>query len=197
MRSLIYLIFFISITTFAQTLEVPQCGMIIAKGKTVIIDTLRNNSTILMQDNSVLIIREYSEGTGRIKYGDDGTFLNDTIPLVRTNPITGDPFYDWRTADDYNPEIIFEKCRTENPIDGPYVDANLDIKVCGESALGVKEYYTTQELANYTCAVYNTLGQELYKGKYKNIPIIYDKILFIKVFIEGKGIFYIKKMIIK
>ena len=186
-----------SMPMFSQILEVPECGMVIKKGETIIIDTLRNNSTILMQDNSMLIIKEYSEGTGKIKYGDDGTFENDTIELVRTDPNTGDPFSDWRTADDYDPEVVFEKCRTEDPLDGPYVTMDMETPICGEDALGVESYYTAKELANYNCSVYNLLGQELYKGKYKDIPVIYNVVLLIKVYIKNKGIFYIKKITIK
>ena len=186
-----------SIPIFSQTLEVPDRGMTIEKGETVVIDTLRNNSTILMQDNSMLIIKEYSEGTGKIKYGDDGTFVNDTIELVRIDPKTGNPFSDWRTAVDYDPEVIFEKCRTESPLDGPYVTMDMETPICGEDALGVELYYTAKELANYNCSVYNLLGQELYKGKYKNVPIIYNVVILIKVYIEDKGIFYIKRMTIR
>ena len=168
--------------------------MVIKKGETIIIDTLKNNSTILMQDNSMLIIKEYSEGIGKIKYGDDGTFEHDTVELVRTDPNTGEPFSDWRTADDYDPEVIFEKCRTESPLDGPYVTMNMDIPICGEDALGVKTYYTARELANYECVVYNILGQTLFLGKYKDMPTLYASVLLIKVYVEGKGIFYIKRL---
>ena len=197
MKSLLYLLVFITASTFAQVLEVPEKGMIIKKGETIIVDTLRNNSVILMQDNSMLIVKEYSAGMGRIKYGDDGTFENDTIELVRTNPITGEPFSDWRTAVDCDPEVIFEKCRSENIIDGPYVTVNTNVPVCEDTALGIKSYYSSKELANYSCVVYNVLGQLLFSGKYKEIPTLQDSVLLIQVYIEGKGIFFTRKLNIK
>jgi len=198
----ITLILFISFSTFSQNLYVPDCGMIVRED--IVVDSLifECKTTVLLQDNIILRIKERLVGGNYIhfKYGDKGRdttkLKSEMTALAHIDEDTGEIHYSYRDVTSVNPKIIFDKCMPERFVYGAYIDFDLNTPICGENALGIKDYYEDKDLKNYKCIVYGLLGQELYKGKFKDIPIVYDRILFIKVFIDNKGIYYIKKMII-
>ena len=202
------IIILISFTSYSQDLIVPDCGMTIKHDTTIEVDNLilNCNSTVLLQDNAILIINgeiinnEYLA----FKYG-DYTAANDTIKdrsqlvkLPRTD-LDGNIFYDYRDSTAVNPVVIFNMCIPEDLDYGNYININLiDVPICSESNLAIKEHeYSDIELADKQCIIHNFLGQELYKGKFKDRPIIYNIILLIKVQIAPNKIYYIKRVTVK
>lgn len=188
----------------SQNLIVPDCGLIIKKGETVVVDSLifSCGTTLLLQDDAKLIIKEkiISDKTVTFIHADAGrdtTKSRDYYEKLTKIDENGKIFYDYREPGSVNPQIIFEKCMPKDFVYSAYIDFDPNTPKCEDSTLSVPEVtYSNTDLAEYNCVVYDVLGREIYKGKYKDIPKIYNKVLYIKVFLKDK-IYYKKLLIVK
>lgn len=176
-----------------------KCYDIIKKDSYTVLDSLHIEcgTTLLMQDNSTLVIRGGITGEGIIKYGDigddDSKSYLELLPQTDTN---GNRYYDYRPNGDRNPTIIFETCVKDmhNITFGDYIDIIYEDK-CLPDVDNTPEW-SDAELGEYDCIIYNAIGQTLHQGKFKNVyghdgkikPLFRNHMILIRIFVEGKWV---------
>jgi len=176
-----------------------KCYDIIEKDTYTVIDSLHIEcgTTLLLQDNSTLVIRGGMTGEGTIKYGDIGDDNSkELLDLLPQTDKYGNRYYDYRPWGDKNPKIIFESCVEDmNTIEiGNYIDVVYEDK-CLPDVDGNPQW-SDEELGEYDCIIYNAIGQTLHQGKFKNVYGHDGKIkqrfrnhmILIRIFVEGKWV---------
>lgn len=166
--------------------HILQCGDVIKKGTTVTIDTLVMTcmQTLLLQDNSTLNIghvewfpdenSDWTDETARFMYGDVGwdenqDFTNVTIDTIYRQDMDGYAYMDYRLSTDTDPVVNFINCRPTGIIGDPNVFINWD-EYCDDIVLGDEEFVVTPENElDLDCVIWNMLGQELFRGKFRDI----------------------------
>ncbi len=195
---LLILLLLVPYMLYGQLENIPDVGSGIGveKGTTIVVDSLvfKSGHTLLMQDNSVLIVNDKIIGAGIIQYGDVGD-SKDKSQQVKLPQVGYDvdgkriDYFDYRDSTDVNPKVIFKQCvKGITQIEfSEYVDVEYPE---GCTTLNTTAYKYDLSFKKYQCEIYNTNGQLMYKGKYGDIfyrDIIDDKytgrVLFIRFYI--------------
>ena len=209
------LLLLVSATMTAQNWDI-HCGTetsVVRKDTDTSIDSLRFfSTTLLMQDNAILRIRETAQfdSCATILYGDVGD-IDPAIPKFMMTPLprtgfdhNGDPvsWNDYRFVEDVNPRIIFEKCMPEGITFGPYIDVEFT-EMCSDEPLAVAEVVPTeQDLKQMNVIVYNMTGKRLFKGLYKDmfnydtIDVRYANIALLLNFETEHGVYRTKRIFV-
>lgn len=134
MKNLVLAILLIfTVTSYAQLGNLPNVGtgFGVLKGTTVTVDSLdfQDGHTLLLQDNSTLIIREKINGNAIFTYGDVGDDIPKSELVELPQTLDGIPYMDYRETTDVNPKLIFEKwIDLTNITIGPYIDVTIPEK---------------------------------------------------------------------